>query len=1008
MTRIQLEEGFIDLPNGANFPITLSSADILGNGALSGGFSKALNIAGTTEHTKLMGLYFDVDLTNDKFNRNKKTECTVIQEGTEIFTGYIQLMEVVRVNELSSTNSKHIEYKINVFDEVSNFFISMGEKKINELSFPELNHVFNRANIISSWNNTDGYIYPMFAKDITTYTLQDFKPAIFELDYFTKIFAQNGYTYTWDSLTDATIKMDKRIIPFNGNQGNEETTQLLQQQYTVKGIDDAMNPVIDATTVPDYPIGWLPFRDYLLAGNVQDYADDIGVHLSLDTVYEDAQNQWNAGDNTIINKAGDNRTWSFLTEYSYDIDVRAIDGGGVLQNWEVYFNQGGASRLDVIITLVAQSVTNPTKLVYIDSQVAKTFFNGGTYDYGDAYEELASGINASSAALGLFDNNEEIRITPMIVGRYFNSNGDLVSPKALFLNVSPFNTDNLLIPCAFIVQGTAGAGQEDVRLEFDITITDLNIKAVPDIEGLVKDSNIEIDRFIPKDIKQKDIIRSIATSYNLVFVPDPEDDRNVIIKTRDDYYDGGEEWDWTKKFVEDEDSKIKFISNEVKRDQVFTYKEDSDSINEAYTKETNEVYGESSIRLDNEYINGEDVQELIYAPTPSIESAIGVVLPAINGIVPENKIRVLLNNGKKSVFEYPFYDNILPTGTPQMIDEYLSTSMFDNDETPNFSICFDSPRVLFHSRQQGQTNNYLYSMHHLRETTNINQGKMMIGMFDLSEVDFQKLAKRLDYKIFIKDNGWFYISTVNSYNSGKRTITKVELVTADDNTGLLYKRTIPSVNVDNNDVSKDTGGFMKTVNDSTNIIIGSNNVTIVGRYNVVQGADDVNIIGDKNVVKSSDISVDGNYNVVPQGVNGSKVFGDSTTLTKSGIFLNGKENGSNVIYKARVWQSGTDAIVLEEIENAKGFVLTSSRSSAGIYAISGFDGELFNTVGEKYDLFLNHQSISFNGDVLTTFNTNTRLRINTYNTSDVPADGIIVKDLGGTQRYHILTIKKYG
>ena len=1005
MTRIQLDTGFIDLPKDSNFPITLSSADILENGALSGGYSKALNIDGTTEHTKLMGLYFDVDLTNDKFDRNKKTECTVIQEGTEIFTGYIQLMEVIRVNKLSSTNSKNIEYKINVFDEVSNFFISMGESELSELSFPELNHVFNRANIIASWSNTSGYIYPIFAKDINIYTLQDFKPAIYELDYFTKIFAKNGYTFTWANLTDGDIRMDKRIIPFNGKEGDEETTQLLQQQYTVRGIDELMTPNIDSTTVPDYPIGWLPFRDYLLAGNVQDYADDIGVHLSLDTIFEDAQNQWNAGGNTIINKAGDDRTWSFLTDYSYDIDVRAIDGGGVLQNWEVYFNQGGSSRLDIIITLVAQSVTDPSKIVYIDSQVAKTFYNGGTYEYGDSYEELASGINASSESLGLFDNNEEIRITPMIVGRYFNSNGVLIPSQPLFSGVFDVNTDDVILPCAFILSGTGGTTDEDLRLEFDITITDLNIKAVPDIEGLVKGSNIEIDRFIPKKVKQKDIIRSIATSYNLLFVPDPDDEKNIIIKTRDDYYDGGDEWDWSDKFVEDEDNSIKAISNDVKRNQTLTYKEDSDSINEAYTKETNEVYGESSIKLDNEYINGEDKQELIYAPTPSIESGNGAILPAINGITPENKIRVLLNNGKKSVYQFPFYDSLLPNTAIQWVSHYLDTSMLDDNETPSFSILFDAPKVLFHNRQNGQTNNYLYTLHHLRETSNINQGSILTAYFNLTEIDFQKLSKKLDWKIYIKDNGWFYISKINNYNSSKRTLTKVELVTADENNRLLYT---PKVNIPNKEGTDDTGTFMKTVNDSTNIIIGSNNVTIVGRYNVVQGADDVNIIGDNNVVKSSDISVDGNYNVVPKGMNGSKVFGDSTTLTKSGIFLNGKENGSSVIYKARIWQSGTDAVVLEEIENAKGFVITSTRAVAGLYTISGFYGELFNTVGEKYDLFLNHQSISFNGDVLTTFSSNTEVRINTYNTSDALADGIIVKDLGGTQRYHILTIKKYG
>jgi len=94
MTRIQLESGFIDLPKGTDFPIDLSFAEITKSGARSGGVSRSLDIEGTENNSKLLGLYFDVDLTNDTFNRNVKVRCSVIQEDTEVFDGYIHYLRL--------------------------------------------------------------------------------------------------------------------------------------------------------------------------------------------------------------------------------------------------------------------------------------------------------------------------------------------------------------------------------------------------------------------------------------------------------------------------------------------------------------------------------------------------------------------------------------------------------------------------------------------------------------------------------------------------------------------------------------------------------------------------------------------------------------------------------------------------------------------------------------------------------------------------------------------------
>jgi len=248
MTRIQLETGFIDLPIGTDFPIDLSFAEITKSGARTGGASRSLEVDGTENNTTILGALFDIDLSNDTFNRNKKTIASVIQNGVEVFEGFIQLMEVIRVNRVRGTNHKLVKYKINVFDEVSNFFNEMGDKELTELSFPELSHVFNRANIIASWSNTSGYTYPQYAKSDNIYTLRDFKPAIYEWEYFKKIFATNGYTFTFDEYNEETIQMDKRIIPFNGKQGDDTIGAFLKQNYSVRGEMASANYVIDNTS----------------------------------------------------------------------------------------------------------------------------------------------------------------------------------------------------------------------------------------------------------------------------------------------------------------------------------------------------------------------------------------------------------------------------------------------------------------------------------------------------------------------------------------------------------------------------------------------------------------------------------------------------------------------------------------------------------------------------------------------------------------------------------------
>ena len=880
MTRIQLESGFIDLPKGTDFPIDLSFAEITKSGARSGGVSRSLDIEGTENNSKQLGLLFDIDLTNDTFNRNVKVRCSVIQEDTEVFDGYIQLLEIVRVNKYQSTNQKLVKYKISVFDEVSNFFNAMGDRELTDLSFPELSHVFNRANIISSWSNTDGFTYPQYAKNDNIYTLRDFKPAIYEYEYFRKIFAQNGYTFTFTDFDADNIRLDKRIIPYNGKQGDDTVGQFLKQTHTVRGEMSSAVYTIDSTNTPTYPIGWLPMIDYMSGGGTNTYATNVGSVVDLDSIFEDAQSQWSTVNNDLTNLSGQGRVFQILTSYDYVITANALGGA----SWEV-FAGGGATRMELKLTLVAQSKTNNNKVAYIDAGTTAVEFTAGTTTFGAGLSVIATGSNASFADLGVFDANEKFDVHVLVYARYFNSLGVQLPNTPNYQTLNSLSTDDPFIEIPVIIQDTATGNP--IRLEFRVDVDNLQFKAIPDINELVQGSNVDVSQFIPKKIKQRDLISAIKNTYNLVFVPDPSNASNIIIKTRDTYYNDGLEWDWTDKFVEDQPSTITFLSNDVKQRQVYKYKEDKDTLNTAYQSEFIETYGQTTIDLDNEYTVGTDERTLIYSATPSVDAAIGVPLPSINGINPDCNIRVLLHNGVGTVASYPFYDDILPNPTNvAFVTDYCNTSMFDSDVLPNFSILFNSPDILFHGFQQGQTTNYIYNLHHQNELTTINTGKRLNGYFDLTEVDFQKLSKRLDWKIFIKDNGWFFISKIYAYNSGKRTITKVDLITADEKTRIKYKRPFRPYKPTTLSVTAVINRHFDKVSNDTNIVIGGGDVSINGKYNYVSG-DRVKIQGDANTVLSSNVMVMGNINTVSTGLNDTKILGDFTTPTRSGVYVGG-------------------------------------------------------------------------------------------------------------------------
>ena len=958
MTKIQLDNGFIDVD--IDFPVTITFADIKEKGVRSGGYSNTIQVEGSNNNIQVLGYYFDVDLESTTFDRNKKQECTIIQNGISVFDGYLQLIEVNRVNK--HTHDRKITYTVFVFDEVANFFNEMGQKNIDELSFPEYNHVFNRANILDSWANTEGYIYPIFAKDNTTYTLRDFKPALFEKAYFDKIFAVNGYSYTFDELSDLDIRFDKRIIPYNGKVSNEFLKAELQNQFKFKGDLNDYNQNI----VQSMPNGYVTMLDHISAGQLEEYFYNQ-VAINLNTI-QDIAGQKNVGGD-FSNLSGDNRTMSIKAS------VTGILRMGANDDWQVF---GGANnRCEVVVCMVAISFDDPSKSVVLNTIPVLELNSGDTFS---AALTNVGNINFTAVGdLGLLDANENYALTPLVSFRYFNAQNDLIQPNSF--TTLPFISSSLAT--ASFLNSTLGLyfasqanNQNLVNLIFNLSLSNISVEILPDIEELVQGANVVVDNFIPRNIKQRDLIASISKSYNLIFEPDKDNEKNIIIKTRDKYIDDGQEWDWTNKLAEDFDNSLKFISNEVSREQIYTYKEDEDLINEAYQGQTSRIFGDAKLKLDNEYIQGSDKRELVYSPTPNIQSKTGVTLPAIDGIEPDNNIRVLLVNGLLNCTPFAFYDDIVKQGSFEMVNQVLHTSMFDSDTLPNFSICYDSPRYLMHTLAIGQTSNYLYNLHHRRELTIVNKGRILTGYFRLTEDDFQKLSKSLQYKIYIRDNGWFYVSKVDKYNANKNTLTKVELVQLDDEVDIFFIKQDEAAPPPFGKSEGSIKGFFNINNLNTNIIQNASNVVVQGLYNIVNGASDVQIMGNDNIVFGSKSKVIGDGNTLGHGAANSIVGGNQKTLNTPQQSI----GDTSILLSLKV-QSTTTGFTFTEVINNVGVIDVVADNSGRLrldLPTINETGFTATSSGNTIDTGANLVNVYSNYSVA-----DNRLQLNTYNSIGV-------------------------
>jgi len=801
MVRIQLENGYLDVKEGTAFPINFQVGDIRDVSTRKGAFSKTITLEDTKNNHELLNHYYDVNIEAGTFDINTITKCSVIQNGIPVMEdASLQLISVKKV-QTNDAYEQSVIYEVQVKDSQSDFFTALGGSELTDLDFSDLNHIYEASTVVLSWGNTvtEGYKYVLPYSGDNFYPLKEMKPAIYAKTYFDRIFATAGFTYDWSTLQAANF--DKLLIPYNGEQENFDYSAYIVEANDTQLIDGYQTITGQNISFSEQLTGWTETQD-----NFNLFAPLTGIYTNTFTV--------NSGEAINFN-------------FNCDYDINLINGTGAtayLNGFGNFSPIGSGYRYTIRVQIYVNGVLTA------NSSIA-TF---GTFD-ADQLE--GTNIPNGTTNLGTFNRNFNIPISNIV-------SGDTIEIYA-GLQVQQWLGGNIY--SGYLRWQNVGGA--NVAIDVQLDLTNIEMTATPSSNITGSGGTLLVNNYVPKKIKQSDFVKSIFTMYNLYTEIDPDNPNKLILSHRDDYYDAGQEKDWTLKLVKDKEQDLKFLPEITSKRLIITYKQDTDAPNKNYFQATSEIYGQVEYIFDNEYVKNIDKKEILFSPTPMSKTVFNAVVPLLAGAAPKTNIRILYDGGMFNCEPFNIYD--YGTTGQTGLTQYPSIIHFNNPDVPSFDLNFGVCDYYFY-QQNILTNNNLFNLYWRRTIGQINTGKMLTANFDLRETDIATL--KLNDKIRI-DNSWWNINKVIDYDCNNPKLTTVELLSIDEEIDFARFTTgkpfIPTAG----ELGHITQPIINIHNETNNVISTGTDVTVHGNGNtILEGFKGV-VIGDGYILGAEDSGV---------------------------------------------------------------------------------------------------------------------------------------------------------
>jgi hypothetical protein len=793
---------YLEVAENVVVPLNFGVSDVRDLTSKTGSFSKSIKIVGTKHNNLVFDNIFDVNAVTLEFNINTKQACLIEQDGEIVLdNAIIQLIDVEKIST-GMGNDEQIMYTVTVKDTVSELFTDIGSKLLTDLDFSDLNHTYQASDVIASYDHEkeDGYKYVLPITDDAQYNLTEMKPAVYIWQYLNRIFSNAGYSYQLDEMV--SIGIDKMLIPYNGGKSKISTT--VQDESQVIAEDNS--------------------EQYLTYNNQPTFWKKIDVNTEI----SDPNGYYNPT----------------LSQYTSEFFISPPN------NLEY--------QIEVNHSLFVENLESVNIRVEAPSQQLTTrplfrVLNQANVDTGDAfgfYNNVSSGFTVNSDGASVIPDTY-----------VFPPGETLISSGTNIINVSTsnINFNDVLrlgalpqtntIPSFVIIGGGGGSANTN----FSMVINYIKIRIVPSGESLSFGLPVIMNDFIPANIKQSDFLKSIFTLFNLFVIPNIDNPKDIILMTRDKYYDSGNVKDFTNKLCKELPHTLTFLPELTAKKLTLTYASDTDPLNVGYLKNVNEVYGQVQYTFDNEYIKNEVKKDVIFGASPFLSTPFGATVFGVNGSEPKTLPRIVFDGGKHPCGYYQINDT--PTQWIS-VNEYPFVGHFDAPVNANKDLNFGTCDYYFDNNYGVIPYNNLGNTYWRRTVAQINSGKLYTVMLNVNSFDIANL--RLNDKIYL-DRSYWVINKVIDYDANSNAPTKFELLSVDHEVTLpkfrIPKPTKPSKN--DAGIKVPIKDIIKKRYDSLTSDSASGGVIVLGNGNQILGTvKNAIVIGDNKVVEKNGLYTD--------------------------------------------------------------------------------------------------------------------------------------------------------
>lgn len=633
-----------------------------------------------------------------------------------------------------------------------------------------------------------------------------------------------------------------------------------------------------------------------------------------------------------------------------------------------YYNVYGALEFYLEALEPAPAITSP---INVGVRVTKT-----------------SGTNLPVGTVGVLGSNYSVlSFVP-------NASGDISSTGSVYLgvgNVFLYQGDVLQLEVASYPNNGNFTSVPNHKIHLTSAIFENDVVN----SSLIADGYVDYNQAVIKKVKQKDLLISIIKMFNLYIDVDPDNDKRLIIETRDDFYSSGSIVDWTYKLDLSKDVDYTPLGDLDFRRYRFTYKKDNDKYNKLYEEIYESVYGTYVYDNGSEFLEKENKTEVLFSATPMCDDvSSNRVVPRLWSVDDDGVVKPKAFNTRLL-----YYGGLLPCNSPWYHTHrdgtvvtrttYPFAGHVDNPVSPTLDLNFGVPFELYYNTTQ-YTNNNLFNRYHKKFIDEISDkdSKIVTAFFYLTPLDILQLDFRNQFRF---ENQYFRLNKIYDYNPIVNQVTRCEFI--------KLKEALPFTS----GTIEVTGGYSST---SGTVVLSPSLGFADTVFNDNSGNRQGNS-GGGNVFGSNMKSYlgNGNENYVHDNTEGVALINSSGCTVFAGvrnatlintnnveveesdvIYVNGVKlpNAPYAVYRANISQTGVaTAPTLDVFENTLGEDLTPSADGVGEYVLTAVSS-LFTD--KKTFILINNFSAN-NGYLIAYKNTSTEIVLRSYTLAGVLADG---------------------